>query len=49
MPPKVPEKGTIDRLYVCKKCNARFLFKSDVQEHREATGHNEVGEVSLEG
>ena len=32
----------LDRIYLCAQCNAVFLFKSDVQDHKEMLGHDEV-------
>jgi hypothetical protein len=38
----------LDKLYVCNKCNASFLFKSDMIEHKEAMGHDgEFAEVAF--
>ena len=38
MPTVISEK--LDRLYVCKECNACYLFRSDIAEHEEKTGHD---------
>jgi hypothetical protein len=32
----------LDRLYVCKECNACYLFRSDIAEHEEKTEHDKV-------
>jgi hypothetical protein len=32
----------LDRIYVCTKCKSVFLFKSDVVDHSEISGHNDV-------
>lgn len=32
----------LDRIYVCTRCNEVFLFKSDVEDHREMSGHDDV-------
>jgi hypothetical protein len=32
----------LDRIYVCTKCNSVFLFKSDVDDHREMSGHDDL-------
>ena len=32
----------LDRIYVCTRCNSVFLFKSDVDDHREMAGHDDV-------
>jgi hypothetical protein len=38
MPTIISEK--LDRLYVCKECKKSFLFRSDIIEHEQMTGHN---------
>lgn len=30
----------LDKLYVCKECKTHYLFRSDVAEHQQMTGHN---------
>jgi hypothetical protein len=35
----------LDRVYCCKRCSAVFLFKSDVDDHREMSGHGDVKEM----
>jgi DNA-directed RNA polymerase subunit RPC12/RpoP len=37
----------LDRVYVCTRCGAAFLFRSDVEHHEESAGHKQVCEVSL--
>ena len=37
----------LETLHVCQTCNARFLFRSDVQNHQEMTGHDDILEVPL--
>ena len=32
----------LDRIYVCTKCNSVFLFRSDVEDHMEMSGHDDV-------
>ena len=35
----------LDRVYCCKQCRAVFLFKSDVNDHVEMSGHPDIQEV----
>ncbi|MEW6605667.1 MAG: hypothetical protein AB1351_13405 [Thermoproteota archaeon] len=44
---KIPVEK-LDRVYVCIKCGASFLFRSDVQFHCESAGHRETREFPLE-
>ncbi|MEM3095270.1 MAG: hypothetical protein QXX64_06500 [Nitrososphaera sp.] len=39
--PKLAEER-LDRIYVCSQCRSVFLFKSDVEDHREMSGHVEM-------
>jgi hypothetical protein len=39
---KLTEK--LDRMYFCKECKSVFLFRSDVDDHREMSGHDSVSE-----
>ena len=32
----------MDRIYLCAKCKPVFLFKSDVQDHKELSGHADM-------
>lgn len=36
------EVEKLDRIYVCVKCRSVFLFKSDVEDHREMLGHGDM-------
>lgn len=38
----------LDKVYVCMRCGASFLFKSDVENHSESAGHKETREFPLE-
>jgi hypothetical protein len=38
----------LDKVYVCKECNATFLFMSDMADHHEATKHAGIFEMSFE-
>jgi hypothetical protein len=29
----------LDKLYFCEECRAVFLFRSDIEEHQDVTGH----------
>jgi DNA-directed RNA polymerase subunit RPC12/RpoP len=35
----------LDRVYVCTRCSAAFLFRSDVEYHEQSAGHGQVCEV----
>jgi hypothetical protein len=37
----------IDRIYVCLKCNQTFVYKSEVEEHRSITSHQDFSEHPL--
>jgi hypothetical protein len=32
----------LDRIYFCTVCKSVFLFKSDIEDHREMSGHDDV-------
>jgi hypothetical protein len=32
----------LDRIYLCAQCKAVFLFKSDVEDHKEMSGHGDM-------
>jgi len=36
------EVEKLDRIYVCIRCRSVFLFKSDVEDHREMSGHGDM-------
>ena len=36
------EMEKLDRLYLCTECKSVFLFKSDVEDHKEMSGHDDV-------
>jgi len=38
----------LDKLYVCKQCNASFLFISDMTDHHNDTNHAGIFEMSFE-
>jgi|GEM_PF-2501544 len=38
----------LDKIYVCKQCNASFLFMSDMTEHYDDTNHKGMFEMSFE-
>lgn len=37
----------LETLYVCRRCNARFLFHSDMEYHQKMVGHDGVFEMPL--
>jgi CheY-like chemotaxis protein len=37
----------LDRIYCCQQCEAKFLFSSDVTEHKEMSGHLNFNEVAF--
>ncbi|HEX2615442.1 MAG TPA: hypothetical protein VHL10_08100 [Nitrososphaera sp.] len=41
------QKEKLNRVYVCTRCSGTFLFKSDVEDHREFLGHLETYEIPL--
>ncbi|MEW6605300.1 MAG: hypothetical protein AB1351_11525 [Thermoproteota archaeon] len=36
------EVEKLDRIYVCAYCKSIFLFKSDIMDHREISGHDDI-------
>jgi len=32
----------LDRIYCCGKCKSVFLFKADVDDHKEMSGHADM-------
>lgn len=32
----------LDRIYFCTECRTVFLFRSDVEDHREMSGHDDM-------
>jgi hypothetical protein len=32
----------IDRIYFCTQCRTVFLFKTESEEHKDASGHTEI-------
>lgn len=36
------EVEKLDRIYVCADCKSVFLFKSDIMDHKEMSGHDDV-------
>lgn len=36
------EVEKLDRIYVCAYCKSVFLFKSDIMDHKEMSGHDDV-------
>ena len=38
----------LDKIYVCKECNASFLFMSDMAEHHDTSKHTGIFEMSFE-
>jgi hypothetical protein len=41
------EVEKLDRIYVCTRCKSVFLFKSDIMDHREMSGHDDVKAMPL--
>jgi hypothetical protein len=37
----------IDKIVICKKCRAHFLFQDDMESHEQATGHKEMFALPL--
>lgn len=37
----------LDRVYVCNSCRVVFLFRSDVEDHGETTGHMQMSVLPL--
>jgi hypothetical protein len=31
-----------DKIYLCDRCGSVFLFKSDVEDHIEMSGHSDM-------
>jgi hypothetical protein len=46
---KLEGTTNLDRIYICKRCHASFLFQSDWAFHQqqEMGGHDECLELSL--
>ena len=38
----------LDKVYVCNSCRVVILFRSDVEDHRETTGHMQMSVLSLD-
>jgi hypothetical protein len=32
----------LDRIYCCNKCKSVFLFKADVDDHEQMSGHSDM-------
>lgn len=41
------EDQKLDKLYVCQKCHAAYLFYIEVREHMERDGHLEFVEIPI--
>jgi hypothetical protein len=37
----------LNSIWLCKECRANFLFYSDVEEHKERTGHYMIQEYEM--
>jgi hypothetical protein len=40
-------KEALNKLWLCRQCNVRFIFFSDVEDHMQITGHAQVIEFDL--
>ncbi len=38
---------TLDKLWLCRECNVKFIFFSDVKEHIRMKGHIQITEFDL--
>ena len=43
---KTVEKG-LDRIYCSAECRAAFLFRFDMDDHKEMSGHDRMHELSF--
>ncbi len=34
-------------IWICKECSSTFSFRSDVEEHVEKMGHNNINEYDM--
>ena len=46
---KQHETENLDRVYLCTACCRSFLFRYDVEDHREQLGHVKFTIFTLEG
>ena len=37
----------LDFIWTCHECNATFVFHSDIDEHKEKTGHLAISKFDL--
>jgi hypothetical protein len=44
---KLNSRG-LNSIWFCKDCKANFLFRSDVEEHIDRTGHLSIHEYDME-
>jgi hypothetical protein len=44
---KHKEERIIDRIYICKQCDKSFVFLSEVDDHKNETGHTNFSEFPL--
>jgi len=45
---EVDDLRKISELYVCQQCAAQFLFKDDVEDHVQESGHKKILYASLD-
>jgi hypothetical protein len=41
-------RDDLNNVWVCTNCKASFMFSSDVDDHKEQTGHTEITQINLE-
>jgi hypothetical protein len=41
------EKDVIDRIYVCSDCHQTFIYKRDVEDHKNTADHHDFREYPL--
>jgi len=39
----------LDRIYFCTICRTSFLFKSDIEEHKQMYGHSDISVIPFFG
>ncbi len=44
----MPVDESLDTIYVCKKCNASFIFRDDISDHHQTTGHTGMLEFLID-
>ena len=44
---QLPMNNTLDKLWLCRECNVKFLFISDVEDHLRQSRHRQTTEFDL--